>query len=123
MRVLKLMLLAAFPALIAPVEAPAQQYAPRDSVTVAPNAKYSAGLLRRFFFGPHYRRLWATPIRVPVLKLQDFAGGLKPTEKGGGMQTKSLRLEAADGRQYQFRSIDKDPTPVLPPDLRETIAK
>ncbi|MEO8452353.1 MAG: hypothetical protein ABI647_21355, partial [Gemmatimonadota bacterium] len=35
------------------------------------------------------------------------AGGLKPTKKGGGFQTKGLRLKAADGRVYQFRSVDK----------------
>jgi hypothetical protein len=123
MRVLTLTLSALTVTALAPPQVLAQQYAPRDSVTVAPNSKYSAGLLRRFFFGPHYRKLWATPIRVPVLQLQDYAGGVKPTQRGGGMQTKSLRLAAPDGREFQFRSIDKDPTPVLPPDLRETIAR
>lgn len=101
----------------------AQAFAPRDSVTVAAGERYRAGGLHRFFFGPHYRDLWTTPIRVPVLKLAEFAGGLKATQRGGGMQTKTLRLTGPDGREYQFRSIDKDPTPVLPPDLRETIAK
>ena len=123
MHALKPMLLAAALTLVAPVETPAQGFAPRESVTVAPGPRYRAGALHRFFFGSHYRRVWTTPIRVPVLRLQEFAGGLKPTQRGGGMQTKSLRMTAPDGREYQFRSIDKDPTPVLPPDLRETIAR
>ena len=105
-----------------PSAARAQGFAPRDSITVAAGERYRAGGLHRFFFGSHYRDLWTMPIRVPVLHLQEFGGGLKPTQRGGGMQTKSLRLAGADGREYQFRSIDKDPTPVLPPDLRETIA-
>ena len=103
--------------------AQAQGYAPRESVTVVPGAHYRAGALHKFFFGPHYRRLWTTPVRVPLLRLQEFAGGLKPTQPGGGQQTKSLRLAGPDGREYQFRSVDKDPTPVLPPELRETFAK
>jgi surface antigen Omp85-like protein len=123
MHALKPMLFATALTLIAPAETPAQDFAPRESVTVTPGPRYRAGGLHRFFFGAHYRRLWTTPIRVPVLRLQEFAGGLKPTQRGGGMQTKSLRMAAPDGREYQFRSIDKDPTPVLPPDLRETIAR
>ena len=55
--------------------------------------------------------------------LRRIAGGLKPTKKGGGMQTKSLRLEAPDGRRFRVRSVDKDPTPTLPPDLRGTFAE
>jgi hypothetical protein len=94
----------------------------RDSVTVVPGKRYKKDPVYRFFFGDHYRDLWTTPIRVPVLDLATFAGGLKPTKKGGGQQTKSLRLDGADGRQYQFRSVDKDPSSVLPLGLRETFA-
>ena len=101
---------------------PGQAYAPKDSVTVVPGAHYAASSLHRFFFGTRYRALWTTPIKVPVLHLGQFAGGLTPTVRGGGQQTKSLRFSAPDGREYQFRSVDKDPTGVLPPELRETFA-
>lgn len=100
----------------------AQTYAPPESVTVVPGADYKRGGLHRAFFGTRYRSLWATPIRVPVLNLATFVGGLKPTQRGGGQQTKSLRLEGADGREYQFRSVDKDPSVILPEELRGTIA-
>jgi hypothetical protein len=72
--------------------------------------------------GSDYRSLWYTPIRVEVLDLEHFAGGLRPVSKGGGQQTKSLRLVAPDGHEYFFRSIDKDPSATLPPELRGTIA-
>ena len=36
------------------------------------------------------------------------------------MQTISLRLDAADGRQFVFRSVDKDPSTKLAPALRQT---
>jgi hypothetical protein len=93
-----------------------------DSVTVTPGAQYRAGGLHQFFFGSRYRKLWTTPIRVPVLDLQHFAGGLKPTRKGGGQQTRSLRFTGADGREYAFRSVQKDPIAVLPDELRNTFA-
>ncbi|HET6580034.1 MAG TPA: hypothetical protein VFG66_17065, partial [Gemmatimonadales bacterium] len=94
-----------------------------ESVTVTPGASYGAGGLHRFFFGDHYRDLWTTPIRVEVLDLHRFAGGLTPVKRGGGQQTKSLRFDGADGRQYQFRSLDKDPSPLLPAALRRTLAQ
>jgi hypothetical protein len=108
------------PALPAAAQMPA--YAPRESVTVIPGAQYRAGGLHRAFFGTRYRALWTTPIRVPLLDLKQFAGGLKPVRKGGGQQTHSLRLQGADGRLYQFRSVSKDPRAVLPPELRDTWA-
>jgi hypothetical protein len=106
-----------------PAAASAQaSFAPAESVTVVPAAQFKAGGMHRFFFGTRYRKLWTTPIKIPVLRLGQFAGGLTPTERGGGMQTKSLRLKGADGKQYQFRSLEKDPASVLPPELRNTVA-
>jgi hypothetical protein len=101
--------------------AAAQSGTKQDSVTVVAGAHYSAGPLHRLLFGGSYRDLWTTPIAVPVLDLATFAGGITPRERGGGMQTKSLRFVAADGTEYTFRSIDKDPSSILPPELRETL--
>ena len=83
--------------------------APAESVTVVPGAQFKQSGLHRFFFGTRYRKLWTTPIKIPVLRLGQFAGGLTPVERGGGMQTKSLRFKGGDGKQYQFRSLAKDP--------------
>ena len=79
-----------------------------DSVTVAIGAHYRAGGLHRFWFGGAYRDLWTAPIRVPVLDLETFAGGLRPLKAGGGNETKSLHFRGGDGNEYTFRSIDKD---------------
>jgi len=94
--------------------------APATLVTVTAGARYQAGWLHRLLLGAHYRDLWTTPLRVPVLDLGRFGGGLTPVRRGGGRETKSLRLEAANGRGYAFRSVDKDPTAALSPDLRQT---
>lgn len=88
-------------------------------IVVAGN--YEASSIKRFFAGDHWRNLWITPIKVPVLDLDNFAGGLTPTEKGGGLQTKSLHFAGEDGKEYKFRSIDKDVRRSLPPDFNESI--
>jgi hypothetical protein len=100
--------------------AAAVQSAARDTVVV-PGERYDAGALHQWLFGPHYRAAWTQPVRVPVLDLSRFAGGLTPLRKGGGLQTISLRLRGANGREYAFRSIDKDPSAILPAALRETL--
>lgn len=87
------------PAVVVPMKA--------ESVTVAAGTRYQAGTLHRWLSGSAYRDLWATPIRVPIFDWQNYAGGLHPTKMGGGMQTKSLRFETADGTEYVFRLADK----------------
>ena len=91
-----------------------------ENATVIPGCQYAAGSLRQFFAGEHYRDLWTTPIRVPVLNLATFAGGLTPLRQGGGRQTLSLRLQGRDGRQFVFRTVAKDQRHVLPEALRAT---
>lgn len=91
-----------------------------DSATAVAGPEYAAGGVHQLFFGRRWRRLWTTPVRVPVLDIGTYAGGLEPIERGGGMQTASLELQAADGREYRFRSVNKDPSAVLAEELRGT---
>ncbi|HEV2018196.1 MAG TPA: hypothetical protein VGQ98_07810, partial [Gemmatimonadaceae bacterium] len=53
-----------------------------DSVVVVPGEIYKAGSFHRALLGSNYRDEWTTPIKVPVLNLRTFHGGLKPTKKG-----------------------------------------
>jgi hypothetical protein len=105
----------------APALAAQSSGAGRDTLE-APGPQYQAGALHRFLLGREYRSLWTTPITVTVLDLGKFAGGLRPVSKGGGQQTKSLLLVAPDGREFFFRSVDKDPSAILPAELRPTVA-
>jgi len=107
---------------LTPLAAQKPDSAPQEWVTQAAGPRYRASGLHRFLFGREYRSLWSTPISVPVLDLRTFAGGLKPVSKGGGQQTKSLLLVARDGREFFFRSVDKDPSATLPLELRPTVA-
>jgi hypothetical protein len=92
-----------------------------DSVQVVAGDRYRAGALHRLFLGGGYRALWASPVRVPVLDLDRVAGGLRVIEARGGRQTRSLELVALDGREFRFRSADKDPSLGLSPELRKSV--
>ncbi len=96
----------------------------RDSVkVVAANAAYRAGTFKRALLGEHYRQEWRQPVRVPFLDLSTAEGGLEPYQKGGGKQTKSLKVRTPDGKTFVLRSINKDPATVLPELLRQTAAR
>lgn len=77
-----------------------------DTVVVAGEI-YEGGSFHRLVLGDNYRDAWTTPIKVPVLDLKTFHGGLTPTKIGGGMQAKSLRFVAPDSSEYVFRQVRK----------------
>ncbi|QKX07232.1 phosphoesterase [Aquimarina sp. TRL1] len=58
-------------------------------------------------WGEHYRALYGKEIEAPVAVLDTLYGGLKVIRKGGGHQTRSLRLEDKDGKQYSLRALKK----------------
>ena len=91
-----------------------------DSVVVVPGEIYKAGHFHQSLLGKNYRDEWTTPIKVPVLNLRTFHGGLRPGKKGGGAQTVSLRFTAADGSEWVFRSVKKAFS-VLPEQYKGTI--
>jgi hypothetical protein len=90
-------------------------------ITIIPGKQYEASWFHNFWFGKHWRDMWTTPIRVSILNLKTFGGGLTPLKVGGGLQTKSLRFKGKDGNIWKFRSISKDPTKVLESDLKESV--
>jgi len=89
-----------------------------DSVSMAITTKYKASASKEFFWGKHYRKEWGTIVKFPVLDMKTFKGGLTPDKLGGGHQSKSLRVIAGDGKEYVLRTVNKDLTPLVPPDLR-----
>lgn len=95
-----------------------------DSITVAIAPGYdSVSGFHRFLFGEGYRKLWAAPVKMKVFYLSREKGGLTITEQGGGLQTKSLRLKDASGKEWVLRSVQKYPERGLPKKLKATIAK
>ena len=91
----------------------------KDTVVEA-HGGFSAGSFFRSLFGNNYRDEWTTPIRVPIIDLRSFAGGIKPFRTGGGQATKTLRFVGPDSVQYVFRPTYKSVVD-LPPRFRNTL--
>ncbi|HXR80628.1 MAG TPA: hypothetical protein VN763_06905, partial [Saprospiraceae bacterium] len=91
------------------------------AVKVKGSSQYAAGKGKRRFLGKNYRAAWAQEILVPVFDLGTQNGGLKVLQKGGGMQTLSLRLEDSTGREFVLRSVEKFPEKAVPEIFRKTI--
>ena len=106
---------------VARAQEPPAPWTADSVVTVVAGPDYAAGGLHRLLLGAHYRDTWTAPIRVPVLDLRSWAGGLTPTKAHKGSQTTSLRFDGADGREYQFRSVYKTPATGLPAHLQQTV--
>jgi hypothetical protein len=87
---------------------------PANKVWVKGTNLYEANGIKKFVQGKNYREAWATPVLVPIVFLDTLKGGMKIVEEGGGHQTHSLRLKSPDGTLYSLRSINKDPTPLVP---------
>ncbi|WP_062545249.1 hypothetical protein [Rufibacter tibetensis] len=91
-----------------------------STITVAAGKHYLRSGFHRFWWGSHYRKVWAEPVEAPYFFLDQFEGGVRPLEQGGSFQTKNLRLVDKNGREYVLRSIDKDPSGALPKKLQKT---
>ncbi|WP_405608774.1 metallophosphoesterase [Polaribacter sp. Asnod1-A03] len=67
----------------------------------------------QFLWGERYRKYFGTKIKAPTVQLDTLFGGLKPVRKGGGHQSKSLRLEDKNGSEYVMRALRKNATQYL----------
>ena len=95
-----------------------------DSIMRSVHPRYDyPGKFHRKLFGENYRKEWATPTRLPLIKISSFHGGLVPLQKGGGMQSNSLRLIDSSGNEWVIRSVEKNVDLLLPEALRSTFAR
>ncbi|NKI31617.1 metallophosphoesterase [Croceivirga thetidis] len=58
-------------------------------------------------WGERYAKYYATEINAQTVDLDTLYGGLTPVRKGGGNQSRSLRLQHKDGRQFVMRALKK----------------
>jgi hypothetical protein len=92
-----------------------------DSAVVKAHPSYdSVTRMHRRLFGENFRKEWAAPVKLPVIRLSEK--GLIPLQRGGGHQTHSLRLKDTSGKEWVLRSIEKYPEILLPEAFRETFA-
>jgi hypothetical protein len=94
----------------------------KDSTVTKPiTTMYEAGKLRRFLLGNNYRNIWKAPVTFPVFDIGTVKGGLTILKRGGGMQTRSVRLANREDKQYVLRSVNKYVEMALPENMRNTI--
>jgi hypothetical protein len=90
------------------------------TVTVHASDRYN---VKSRWLGENYRKEWRQDLTIPVINLDTIFGGLKIVQKGGGMQTLSLRLEDKKGNEYTLRSVEKFPEKAVPELLKKTFAQ
>ncbi len=81
-----------------PKEATASIYTPEE----IDKSNFFKGL-----WGERYRKYYGTPVTAPTVNLDTLFGGLTPVRKGGGHQSKSLRLRHKNGKEYVMRALRK----------------
>ena len=65
------------------------------------------------FWGAHYRKYYGLKVNASTVNLDTLFGGLKPVRKGGGNQSRSLRLQNASGQEFVMRAMHKSATQYL----------
>ncbi len=88
-------------------------------VNARASEQYQATPWRERMLGENYRKEWYQELKVPLFNME----GLSVVKKGGGMQTLSLRMADAKGREYTLRSVEKFPENAVPEMLRKTFAQ
>jgi len=85
---------------------------PKDFPATATSSIYPVKLTQkgpvyRWLWGEHYRKYYGIPIEAPTADLTSLNGGFTPFREGGGNQSNSLRLKAADGQEFVMRGVKK----------------
>ncbi|MCD4695707.1 MAG: outer membrane protein assembly factor, partial [Bacteroidales bacterium] len=93
------------------------------TVHVKLNDLYSRNKFVRFWMGDNYRDVWNQAVELPVFDIASEKGGLEILKRGGGQQTRSVRMKDKNGKQYVLRSVNKYVEKALGEELRNTIAE
>lgn len=96
----------------------------KDSIVAAANEKIAkTSGMQRWIMGKNYRKEWSTPVKMRVFNLKTELGGFKIKSLGGGKQTKSLKLEDKQGREWTLRTVTKNPVKAIPQNFANTIGE
>ncbi len=79
----------------------------RQKAAIYTKEETSKSKLYRSLWGEHYREYYGKLVNTPVVFLDTLWGGLTPLKRGGGQQSKSLRLEDKNGKQFVMRALRK----------------
>ncbi|CDF80164.1 metallophosphoesterase [Formosa agariphila KMM 3901] len=87
-----------------------KQFTDSISSSVFTKAETTKSSFYKFLWGERFRDYYSTDVQAKTVNLDTLKGGLKPVRKGGGTQSRSLRLEDKDGTQYVMRALRKSAT-------------
>ncbi len=86
---------------------PKSSFGKSQNASVYSKEETTKGKLYKGLWGDHYRKYYSTSVNAPIAFLDTLLGGLKPIQRGGGHQSKSLRLADKNGKQYVMRALRK----------------
>jgi Calcineurin-like phosphoesterase len=82
----------------------------KDSIkaSIYTTAETTKSKTYKFFLGERYRKYYSQLVSAKSVSLDTLFGGLQPIRKGGGNQSKSLKLKTKDGKEYVMRAMKKN---------------
>ncbi|MGY5354506.1 metallophosphoesterase [Wenyingzhuangia sp. IMCC45467] len=80
---------------------------PYATTSIYPKSLTDKSKFYTALWGHHYRKEYSTLVRAKTVMLDTLYGGLTLVKKGGGHQSKSLRLINPEGKQYVMRALKK----------------
>ena len=93
------------------VKVPEEAYPDHFPATVMASVYTDEEVKKSKFFksiwGERYRKYYGTKVKVPTVALDTMYGGLTPVRMGGGHQSRSLRLQDKNGKEYVMRALKK----------------
>ncbi|OUS03573.1 phosphoesterase [Flavobacteriales bacterium 33_180_T64] len=78
------------------------------TASVYTEEEITKGAVYKTIWGKRYREAFGKKVTVPTVNLDTLFGGLTPIRKGGGHQSKSVRLKDKQGREYVMRALRKN---------------
>ena len=81
---------------------------PHALAAIYTDAEVQKSKFYNHLWGERYRKEYGTKVKAPTVNLDTLFGGLTPVRKGGGHQSKSLRLKDNKGREYVMRALRKN---------------
>ena len=116
-RIFSLLITLLFNNSLLPQEIPEKKY-----IEIVPNSDLNISGFRKFFLGNDWRKLWTTPIKIQILNLHDFEGGLLPVKELYDGDSKSILFRNKKGNLWKFSSLNFDPVKIFPKDVIENLS-
>ncbi len=89
-----------------------------QQVIIPAGSQFAASPGKQFWWGRHWRKEWLAPVPFTIFDMDTTAGGLTALKKGGGHETKTLRLLGKNGKEYVLRTMDKSLDVLVPEEFK-----